>query len=130
MKKLILLAFSLLLMLQVIGCQSSNNPYPEFLAKEEGKYFVLIIGPKNHPDTDNNELFNKALRKIKDELTYLAVIGETSLKHIVNLDDAQVRYPKLNIEKAPAVMVFDNKEMKLKTYDINEAVEYMQSIQR
>ncbi len=117
-------------MLQVVGCQSSNNPYPEFLAKEEGKYFVLIIDTQNHPDANKDELLNKALRKIKDELKDLAVTGETSLKYIVNLDDAQKRYPKLNIEEAPAVMVFDNKELILKTYDLNEAVEYMQSIQR
>ena len=130
MKKLILLAISLVLMFQVIGCQSSNNPYPEFLAKEEGKYFVLVIDNPNHPDENKDELLNNALRKIKDELDSFSVKGETALKYIAKLDDAQKRYPKLNIEEAPAVMIFDNKEMKLKTYDLNEAVEFMQSIKR
>lgn len=117
-------------MLQIIGCQSSNNPYPEFLAKEEGRYFVLVIDTPNHPDANKDELLNDAVRKIKDELDNLSVKGETSLRYIANFDDAKKRYPKLNIEEAPAVMIFDNNEIKLKTYDLNEAVEFMQSITR
>ena len=130
MKKLILLAVIVVFMLQIIGCQFSINPYPDLLAKEEGEYVVLVIDIQNHPDAEKDKLVNDAVRKIKDELRNLSVEGESSLKYVTDLDNAQKRYPKLNIEEAPAVMIFDNEEMKLRTYDLNEAVEFMQSIQR
>ncbi|WP_077215203.1 hypothetical protein [Bacillus dakarensis] len=55
-------------------------------------------------------------------------------QHLFNLKTAQEKYPKYEIEKVPAILIFEDnsavlKKLKLKTYDVEEALRYLEDIQ-
>ena len=48
-------------------------------------------------------------------------------KHISHdLKAIQTKYPKLAIEKKPVFIIFDHKGIVLKTYDLQEAVDFLE----
>ncbi|UYZ23984.1 hypothetical protein [Mesobacillus jeotgali] len=66
--------------------------------------------------------------------TFVKYVGETVIEyqHLTSLKVAQEKYPKYDIEKAPAILIFkDNggelKKLVLKTYDIEEAKEWLEN---
>ncbi|MCM3572325.1 hypothetical protein M3172_03930 [Mesobacillus subterraneus] len=66
--------------------------------------------------------------------TFVKYVGKTVIEyqHLTSLKVAQEKYPKYDIEKAPAILIFkDNggelKKLVLKTYDIEEAKEWLEN---
>ena len=50
-------------------------------------------------------------------------------KHIYyDLIYTQNKYPKLDIEKNPVFIIFDHKGIVLKTYDIQEAIDFLEDV--
>lgn len=65
--------------------------------------------------------------------TFTKYIGNTVIEyeHITSLKAAQEKYPKYDIDKAPAILIFKNnggelKKLELKTYDIEEAKDWLE----
>jgi len=65
--------------------------------------------------------------------TFVKYVGDTVIEyqHLTSLKLAQEKYPKYDIEKAPAILIFrDNggelKKLVLKTYDIEEAKNWLE----
>ena len=53
--------------------------------------------------------------------------SKISKKHISHdLIEIQTKYPKLDIEKKPVFIIFDHKGIVLKTYDLQEAVDFLE----
>ncbi|NMH74570.1 hypothetical protein HF078_15900 [Bacillus sp. RO2] len=113
MKRLILIC-SFLLLAFILGCSSSENTDP--------KYFLLIVeGEENISDKFSKFISND----------YSVVKSE----YLPNLATAKEKYPKYEIEKAPAVFIFETgggelKQLILKTYDIDEAVKFLEKTKK
>jgi hypothetical protein len=114
----------------LVGCNrtSDNFIYPELLAKE-GTFFILAVD-KFEQDSENPTVFtgNKELveasTKARDLLPFKR--GEKAQLIIPDLEDAQERYPELNIETAPAILLFNNEGIVFKTYDMKETKKYFE----
>jgi len=113
MKQLILIC-TLFFLVQTIGCSPKG--------KYEEKYSVLIVQGEENLSEKFSEFINNDYSIVKVEyLTSLAVAKE--------------KYPKYEIEKAPAVFIFETdggemKKLKLKTYDTEEAIEFLQGTKK
>ncbi|MCG1023442.1 hypothetical protein [Sutcliffiella horikoshii] len=113
MKRLILIC-SFLLLAFIIGCSSNENV--------DTKYFLLIVeGDENISDKFSKFISNE----------YSVVKSE----YLTNLNIAKEKYPKYEIEKAPAVFIFETgggelKQLKLKTYDVEEAVKFLEKTKK
>ncbi|MGD6873090.1 hypothetical protein ACQCU1_13005 [Sutcliffiella horikoshii] len=113
MKRLILIC-SFLLLAFITGCSSSE--------KADTKYYLLIVeGEENISDKFSKFISND----------YSVVKSE----YLTNLATAKEKYPKYEIEKDPAVFIFETgggelKELKLKTYDIEEAVKFLEKTKK
>ncbi|ALC90704.1 hypothetical protein AM500_13605 [Bacillus sp. FJAT-18017] len=109
MKRLALIC-SFLLIALIIGCSSKE--------KTEEKYYVLIV----QGEENLSEKFSKFVNG-----TYSVV----EMEYLTSLAAAKEKYPKYEIEKAPAVFIFETdggemKKLKLKTYDTEEAVKFLE----
>ncbi|WP_404457658.1 hypothetical protein [Sutcliffiella horikoshii] len=114
MKKRLILICSLLLLALIIGCSSNE--------KTDAKYYLLIIGGEENISEKFSEFFSNEYSVVKSE-------------YLTDLDIAKEKYPKYEIEKAPAVFIFETgggelKQLKLKTYDIEEAVQFLENTKK
>ncbi|MEA3319494.1 MAG: hypothetical protein U9Q88_05660 [Bacillota bacterium] len=113
MKRLILIC-SFLLLAFILGCSSSENT--------DTKYFLLIVeGEENISDKFSKFISND----------YSVVKSE----YLTNIAIAKEKYPKYEIEKAPAVFIFETgggelNQLILKTYDIEEAVKFLEKTKK
>ncbi|WP_096154126.1 MULTISPECIES: hypothetical protein [Bacillus] len=108
MKRLILICSFLLLAL-IIGCSSNE--------KADTKFFLLIVQGEENIIEKFSKFFSNDYSVVKSE-------------YLTNLATAKEKYPKYEIEKAPAVLIFETgggelKQLILKTYDIEEAVKFL-----
>ncbi|MGD7054244.1 hypothetical protein [Sutcliffiella horikoshii] len=111
MKKRLIL---FLLLALIIGCSSNEQA--------DAKYYLLII----EGDENISEKFSKFISN-----NYSVVKSE----YLTDLATAKEKYPKYEIEKAPAVLIFETgggelKQLKLKTYDIDEAVKFLEKTKK
>ncbi|MBT2681987.1 MULTISPECIES: hypothetical protein [Bacillaceae] len=108
--KRLLIVCSFFLLALIVGCSSSE--------KSDEKYFVLIVQGEENISEKFSKFTNNEYSVV--EMQYL-----TSLK------TAKEKYPKYEIEKAPAVFIFETagemKKLKLKTYDIEEALRFLET---
>ncbi|MGM0847251.1 MAG: hypothetical protein ACQEUT_20020 [Bacillota bacterium] len=116
MNKLII-AFAMLILL-LSGC--SSNEFPEELLSDEGKFSYLVVYP------DDNSLGSQDFLEKVDNYGKQA---SQKIDHglILYLDNAQSRYPSLNIEQAPYYMFFDSEGVILETSDKEEANSFIES---
>ena len=79
---------------------------------------------------EQSETYSMIIVSDKENIseTFTKYIGKTVIEynHITSLKAAQEKYPKYDIDKAPAILIFkdnggDLKKLVLKTYDIEEA---------
>ncbi|MCA1032440.1 hypothetical protein LCL95_15500 [Bacillus timonensis] len=107
MKKLFL-CFLFIFFVFIMGCSST--------AQQE-KYYLLIIQGEENISDKFSEFANS---------DYLV----TKVEYLTSLEVAKEKYPNYKIEKTPAVFIFETgggemKKLKLKTYDIEEAVQFL-----
>lgn len=84
--------------------------YP-LIAEDEDEYALFVV--------DNLESFEY------DILDQEGIENVTSAQTTDSLESANQQYQFLNLEKSPAYVVFDDKEMIYKTYNIDELLEFL-----
>jgi hypothetical protein len=114
MKRLLIICPMLLLVIALVGCSSNHD--------SDLKYDVLVI----QGDKNISEKFGEF--GSSDYPVY-------QVEYITSLERAKEKYPKYEIEKAPAVFIFETaggemKKLKLKTYDIDEAIELLKEAKK
>jgi hypothetical protein len=77
---------------------------------------------KGTTSMSNPEL--QEIMDLSDNLPHSTTPNSRFITIILKLENAQRDYPELNIERAPAVMVFNHEDMVLKTYSMKEAKEF------
>lgn len=112
--KQLLFFCSFFLLFLIVGCASTEN--------YEEKYFVLIVEGDENISEKFGKFGNNEYSVIKVEF-------------LTSLELAKEKYPKYEIEKAPAVFIFETnggemKKIKLKTYDIEEAVQFLEGTKK
>lgn len=114
MKKITLVVLITILSLSILGCSSSNS--------QETNYYVLVVEGENNISGTFGEFANKEYSVVEVE-------------YITSLENAREEYPRYEIENAPAVFIFETvggemKKLKLKTYDVEEAVEFLRDTKK
>ncbi|WP_226666310.1 hypothetical protein [Metabacillus litoralis] len=113
MKRLISLGLIYIILFTIIGC--SSNP------KDEINHSVLVIEGENN-------LTGKFGHFASNEYSVIKV------EHITSLEKANQKYPDYDIQRAPAVFIFEiggeMKKLKLKTYDVEEAIKFLEENSR
>ncbi|TXC92921.1 hypothetical protein FS935_01635 [Metabacillus litoralis] len=111
--KLWLVLGSIFTMLTVVGCSSKEN--------ENVKYSILVIEGENN-------ISGKFGHFGSNEYSVMEV------EYITDLKSAIDKYPDYDIQKAPVVFIFEYggemKKMKLKTYDVEEAIDFIEENSR
>lgn len=111
-KKGILLLLSMMLI--ITGCSTlQQEPYSRLLSKEEGSYSLVIVGHEQSIDFQALENYD-----INKRVT--TIINEHSLE-LFNRDDSA-----LNVQKAPAFLVFDTEKEVFRSYDFEELIRFLQ----
>ncbi|MFC3039685.1 hypothetical protein ACFOGI_05420 [Virgibacillus xinjiangensis] len=107
MKRWLLFISIFLMLFGVIGCSSdqSNNE----------KYYVLVV------QGDEN---------ISDKFGEFAGNPVLELEYLTSLEVANEKYPENEIERAPAVFIFETgggemKRLEFKTYNVDEAIDFL-----
>ncbi len=113
MKKLIIIC-SLFLLTLIIVCSPND--------KSDTKYSVVIVQGEENISEEFSKFINNDFSIVKVE-------------YLTNLEVAKEKYPKYEIEIAPAVFIFETdggemKKLKLKTYDTEEAVEFLKETKK
>ncbi|WP_079505063.1 hypothetical protein [Mesobacillus jeotgali] len=98
-------------------------------------YLVLLMilascSPEEQPGT-YSLIIVSGEENISETFTKYIGVSLIEYEHLTSLEAAQVKYPNYDIEKAPAILIFrDNgaelKKLQLKTYDIEEAKEWLE----
>lgn len=93
----------------ILGCSSSQN--------DGAKYYVLVVEGENNISGTIAEFVN---------IEHLVV----EMEYLTSLEQVQNKYPDYEIKKAPAVFIFETgggefKKLKLKTYDVEKAIEFL-----
>lgn len=112
MRRLLLICAFFLFAL-IGGCSSSES---------DEKYSVLIVQGEENIGEKFSEFANGDYSVVEVE-------------YLPSLESAKEKYPKYEIEKAPAVFIFatsggEMKRLKLKTYDTGEAVRFLEDTER
>ncbi|MFC4323318.1 hypothetical protein [Litchfieldia salsa] len=109
MKRLMIIGQMLLLVIAFIGCSPTQDNHL--------KYDVLIIQGDENISGKFGE-FGSSEYPIHQ------------IEYITNLELAKEKYPKYEIKKVPAVFIFETaggemKKLKLETYDVDQAIEFL-----
>jgi hypothetical protein len=113
-----ILSFFALSILLLAAC--SSNEIPEELLSDEGMISYLVVYP-NESTMGSTDF----MEKIED--TYGKQVSEV-FDHglILYQDNAQSRYPSLNIDQAPYYIFFDSEGVALETGDSDEAEVFLE----
>ncbi|WP_078549141.1 hypothetical protein [Litchfieldia alkalitelluris] len=108
MKRWILVCSMLLLFMTILGCSSNQSKGAE--------YYVLVVeGEKNISEEFGKFAGNE----------YPVV----EVEYLTSLDSVNKKYPRYEIKKAPAILIFETngelKKLQLKTYDVAEATDFL-----
>lgn len=110
MSRFIFFCFLFLSAVAIMGCSSEQS---------NGQYRLLIV--------EGEENVSGTFAEFTGEEQPVA-----ESEYITSLEKARGKYPGYEIEQAPAVFIFERQggekgELRLKTYEINEAVEFLQN---
>jgi hypothetical protein len=119
--KSFLLAMFFCSLILIVFFTAKSASYHNLLPDNKGEYSIFLIWGVEEGREANAwryiewpESFNN--RKI-------------TKKHInFDLIYTQNKYPKLDIEKTPVFIIFDHKGIVLKTYDIQEAIDFLEDV--
>ncbi|WP_261129986.1 hypothetical protein [Bacillus sp. Marseille-Q3570] len=84
---------------------------PPFLAEDENQLSLFVVG-----DSDFE------MEMLREEGLYYS---SASMQKVDSLEDAQLDHPGLEIESAPAYLVFNTRELEYKTYDVDDLMKYL-----
>ncbi|WP_221568097.1 hypothetical protein [Alkalihalobacillus sp. TS-13] len=84
---------------------------PPFLAEDENQLSLFVVG-----DSDFE------MEMLREEGVHYS---SASIQKVGSLEDAQLDYPVLEIESAPAYLVFNTRELEYKTYDADDLIRYL-----
>ena len=109
MKKFLMFCLLFLIVISIMGCAFEKGG--------DEKYYVLIV----QGETNISGKFGKFSSN-----DYSVIETE----YLTSLELAKEKYPKYEIDKAPAVLIFETnggemKKLKLKTYDVEEAIKFL-----
>lgn len=131
---IIALGITTFLIAFIYSIGKNDFKYPELLAEEEDTYFMLAVD-KYEQDKNNKSILkgNEELRTVinlTNSIPGFKLVRnvEVPVLTITNLEYVQEMYPELVVEHSPAVMVFDNKEMIFKSYDMKEVREFLREL--
>ncbi|QOY34627.1 hypothetical protein AWH56_018125 [Anaerobacillus isosaccharinicus] len=105
---LLMLSFSLSTFL-ISGC--SSNTYQELMPGSKGEFSVLWITEKTGGYNAFPSVFNKV-----DKVTMPK-----------SLEEINKKYPKLELKRAPVIVIFNENGVVLTTYNLDEAVEFLEN---
>lgn len=110
MKRLLLSCLFFLLASVMLGCSTTEKDI-------EGYYVLVVEGEQNISDEFGKFVSNE----------YSVIETE----YLMSLKVAKEKYPEYEIEKTPAVFIFETgggemKKLTLKTYNVNKAVQFLE----
>ncbi|ALX47667.1 hypothetical protein [Lentibacillus amyloliquefaciens] len=111
MKRLLSICLTLILF-ALIGCTTNEN--------DKKEYSLLVVeGDKNISEDFGKYGGNES--------------PVAEMEYFTSLKAAKERYPSYEIEKSPAVFIFetgggDMKKLKFKTYDVEEAIGFLREV--
>lgn len=113
MKKLyvIILIFYIVLL---TACSKEARQMQGFLSDNEGTYGLYVVEDEQF---DSNALTQDGIDVTKIHLIY----------HPISFEVAKEQMSTLELEKAPAYLVFDNKGLIIKTYKYEELTEFLKN---
>ncbi|MGP1909936.1 hypothetical protein ACTSEZ_17325 [Metabacillus sp. JX24] len=115
MKKIICGSLMLLILSMLLACTNEKDDFarihPNLLPSEGHKYSLQAVG---------KEITFDLLQQ--NNITNVGPITNTSSFKSLN-----EQYPKLELKKEPAFIVFDENGLVLKTYDYEEMIDYLQN---
>lgn len=111
-KKLLVMAIILIAFLS--GCSEEEQQLKGLISGKEGIYGLYVVGDE---EVDGDRLASEGVDESKIHVIY----------HPKSLEVAQESFSTAGIEKEPAYIVLDNKEIALKTYDYDELVKFLNS---
>lgn len=116
MKKTLLLLF---ISTMLVGCSYFSNADPEPLhplfSNNETKYSLLVVDEAGDYEIGNEWLDENKIYNVQ------TVHGRNSVEEINN------QYKFIELEKSPAFVVFDTKDIVFKTYSEKELIEFLQN---
>ncbi|MED4015132.1 hypothetical protein [Sutcliffiella cohnii] len=101
---------SVFLLTVVVAC--SSDAYPALMPEKNGEYSLLWLRDRNGGVTPFPLIFNEV-----NKVTMPSSLEETNKN-----------YPELKLEKVPAFVIFDNRGVVFKTYDQDEAINFLEDI--
>ncbi|TXC92879.1 hypothetical protein FS935_01415 [Metabacillus litoralis] len=114
MKKTCLL---IILCIITVGCSSFSDTKPvplhPLFSNDESKYSLLVVDEDGEYDIGNEWREKNKIYNVK------TVHGRSSVKEINN------QYKFIEIEKSPAFVVFNTKDIVLKTYSEKELIDFL-----
>ncbi|WP_201714626.1 hypothetical protein [Rossellomorea arthrocnemi] len=115
MKKMIFGSLMLLILSMLLACTSEKDDFarvhPNLLPSEGHQYSLQSVG---------KEITFDLLQE--NNITNVGPITNTS-----SFESLNEQYPKLDLKKEPAFIVFDENGLALKTYEYEEMIEYLQN---
>ena len=119
--KSFLLAMFFCSLILIVFFTAKSASYHNLLPDNKGEYSIFLMwGVEEGRETNRwryiewPESFNNS-RITKKHIYYELIYTQT-------------KYPKLDIEKTPVFIIFDHKGIVLKTYDIQEAIDFWEDV--
>ena len=117
--KFFLLAMFFCSLILVVFFTSTSASYHHLLSENEGEYSLFLMWGEEEGTEENGVQFIETPASFNH--------SKITKKHISHdLKAIQTKYPKLDIEKKPVFIIFDHKGIVLKTYDLQEAVDFLE----
>lgn len=101
-------------------------------------FLVLVMFLAACSSEEQSETYSMILVSDEENISgkFTKYVGNNVIEyeHITSLKAALEKYPKYDIEKAPAILIFKNnggelKKLELKTYDMEEAKDWLEDNQ-
>lgn len=119
MKKKLYTTISLFFIIILTGCSIFSEGEPitthSLLSENEDRYLLFVV---EEPDTND---WRYILEEENNIFKVKTIITEFPLEEV------NEQYKFLELEKSPAFVVFDNKEMLYKTYDEKELIDFLKT---
>lgn len=117
--KFFLLAMLFCSIILIVFFTAKSASYHNLLPDNKGEYSIFLMWGEVEGREEIGSRFIETLELFNN-------IQITKKNISFDLQATQNKYPKLDIEKKPVFIIFDHKGIVLKTYDIQEAVDFLE----
>ena len=105
----------------IVFFTAKSASYHNLLPDNKGEYSIFLIWGEDSGKEENGSRYIEWPESFNN--------SKITKKHIYyELIYTQTKYPKLDIEKTPVFIIFDHKGIVLKTYDIQEAIDFWEDV--